>query len=159
MPTDKELADAYRLVLADNKSIILTSVATRRIDELDPPKPPIVVDRFEVAHMGPNDTTAKFMREAADRADMLGHGSNVTHTVRQVLRGYADALDAADGERTPVRVLADDETPVKLDPDMLPEDVDFLIHNLSACGGPHVVTRDILSAVRDALDAEAGDRP
>ena len=59
----------------------------------------MAVKRFEVDYMGPCDTTAKFMREAADRATKLGHGSNVTRAVRQVLRGYADTLDAEAGEQ------------------------------------------------------------
>lgn len=60
----------------------------------------IAVKRFEVDYMGPCDTTAKFMREAANRAAKLDHGSNVTRAVRKVLRGYADALDAEAGGKS-----------------------------------------------------------
>lgn len=60
----------------------------------------IALPRIDVDYMGPHDTTAKFMREAANRAKDLGHGSCVTEAVQAVLRAYADALDAEAGDRS-----------------------------------------------------------
>lgn len=165
MTTDKELADAYRLVKVDawgrEGGASARAFATERINKLDPPKSTypegtiawvtyadaisrpyqalarydadenewvmerthnraactvtgdnvtkveplrvlgdneIAIPRIDVDYMGPHDTTAKFMREAANRARDLGHGSCVTEAVQAVLRAYADALDAEAGD-------------------------------------------------------------
>ena len=156
MTTNKELADAYRLIADNDFGAKHRAYLSDRADELDPPKPAwpdgmyaivtfeqrfdervlasyawrfagewvtadgrrvcddddvtkveplrvlgdneIAIPRIDVDYMGPHDTTAKFMREAANRARDLGHGSCVTEAVQAVLRAYADALDAEAGD-------------------------------------------------------------
>ena len=58
-----------------------------------------------------------------------------------------------DGTCTRVRVLGDDETAVSLAADIDPDVISALIDNLRTCGRLHHVTREILEAVKNGIEA------
>ena len=144
MPTDKELADAYRLVLADNKSIVLTSVATRRIDELDPPKP----NYADGTVAWVTDRTGYRWISVRSNGDWQSR-SDAEHS------GYVGIVKVE-----PLRVLADDEIAIKrIWQSSTAAEWRAEAKHAQSQDYPTHAAAGLCNAYADALDAEAGDRP
>lgn len=148
MPTDEELADAYRLILDDYNNWAADPLDLAvRIDELDPPKPECAAGTpaYVTFHDG---TTALCTRGL--RGEWWPGGSQLLSS-----RPFHDSCVT---KVEPLRVLGDDEI-------ALPRrafggrDAEFARSVARRLRKYSSTAANALRAYADALDAEAGDRP